>query len=124
MRKFFAYSASILLCLVPFIVLAQKTGDVSAVQNPLNPFYSNIPGFISGVLKVMVQIGLPIVALFLLIAGFKFASAGGNESKLKDAKENFKYVIIGALLILGAWVIATLIGNTVSQVVGTQVRLN
>lgn len=66
----------------------------------------------------MVQVGLPIVALFLLIAGFKFVSARGNSSKLEEAKENFKFVIIGAALILGAWVIATLIGNTVTQIVG------
>jgi len=44
--------------------------------------------------------------------------ARGNSSKLDEAKKNFVYVIIGALLILGAWVIATLIGGTVTQLVG------
>ena len=99
---------------MPFVASAQTTG----IQNPLNSAYSTIPTFIAGFLKVMVQIGLPIVALFLLIAGYRFASAGGNSDKLTKAKDNFIYVIIGASLILGAWVLATLIGNTVSQVVG------
>ena len=66
----------------------------------------------------MVQVGLPVVALFMLIAGYKFVSARGNSSKLDEAKQNFVYVVIGATLILGAWVIATLIGNTVTQIVG------
>src|SRR5262245_24497444 len=105
----------------PLVALAETcNGDICS---PLNPNFSSIPNFFAGVLRVMVQIGLPIVALFLLIAGYKFVSAGGNSSKLEEAKENFKYVIIGALLVLGAWVIATLIGNTVGQVVGSNISL-
>jgi len=112
-RKFILVAIS-LLWMAPLFAFAQGQG----IQNPLNASYSTIPTFIAGFLKVMVQIGLPIVALFLLIAGFQFIKAGGNSDKLNKAKENFVYVIIGASLILGAWVLATLIGNTVTQVVG------
>lgn len=112
-RKILIFIASFAWSL-PVIVNADTTG----IQNPLSAAYSNIPDFIAGFLRVMVQIGLPVVALFMLLAGYRFASAGGNSDKLNKAKENFVYVMIGALLILGAWVLATLIGNTVSQVVG------
>jgi hypothetical protein len=115
-RKTLIFIASIALTVPAFALAAE-------VQNPLNPNFSSIPRFVAGVLQVMVQVGLPIVAFFLLYAGFKFVSAGGNSEKLNDAKENFKYVLIGALLILGAWVIATLIGNTVGQVIGTQISI-
>jgi len=118
LRTILIYSASLLW--LPLVVSAQSQG----IQNPLNSAYSTIPTFIAGFLKVMVQIGLPVVALFMLIAGYKFASAGGNSEKLSKAKENFVYVIIGACLILGAWVLATLIGNTVSNVVGNTTQLN
>ena len=104
--------------LLTILITSPALVNASGVESPLNPNYSSIPNFISGVLQIMVQIGLPIVALFLLIAGYKFAAAGGSPSKLNEAKENFMYVIIGALLILGAWVLATLIGNTVTQLVG------
>ena len=99
--------------LLPLVAAAQGTG----IQNPLNSAYSNIPNFIAGVLRVMVQVGLPVVALAFLWSGFMFVKAQGAPGKLDEAKKNFMYVCIGALLILGAWVIATLIGNTVSQVV-------
>lgn len=115
-RKLFIYVAAVIWSL-PLIVAAQTTGG--GIQNPLNSNYSTIPNFIAGVLRAMVQIGLPIVALFLLLAGYKFISAQGNSEKLGAARENFVYVIVGALLILGAWVLATLIGNTVTQIVGT-----
>jgi len=85
------------------------------LQDPLNSSFSDIPSFIAGALKVLVIVALPIITLFIVISGFMFVLARGNESKLNEAKKNFLYVIIGALLILGAWVIATLIGGTVSQ---------
>ncbi len=88
------------------------------LDNPLNSEFSTIPTFIAGALKVLVIVALPVIALFMVVAGFMFIKAQGKEGELTKAKENFVYVIIGALLILGAWVIATLIGGTVTQLVG------
>lgn len=85
------------------------------LRNPLDPSFSTIPLFIAGVLKVLVMVALPIITFFIVYSGFKFIAAQGNEAKLTDAKHNFFYVILGSLLILGAWVIATLIGGTVDQ---------
>jgi len=83
------------------------------LSNPLN--YDTVADFVAGALKAMVTIALPVVSLFLVIAGFMFIKAQGNEGKLEEAKKNFVYVILGALLIMGAWVIATIIAGTVSQ---------
>ncbi len=106
----------IVFACIPLIALA--AGHAGGLQNPLNSSFSDIPKFIEGALKVLVIVALPIITLFMVVAGFMFIAARGNESKLTEAKKNFMYVIIGALLILGAWVIATLIGGTVTQLVG------
>src|SRR3989338_4485162 len=89
----------------------------AALDNPLQ--YSSVADFVSASLKAMVMIALPIVSLFLVIAGFMFVKAQGNEGKLSEAKKNFVYVILGALLIMGAWVIANIIAGTVSQLTAT-----
>lgn len=98
-----------------FAYLAGSALAFADLDNPLN--VNSIADFIAKALKVLVIVALPIITLFIVISGFMFILARGNESKLTDAKKNFVYVIIGALLILGAWVIATLIGGTVSQLV-------
>lgn len=105
------------------LALADSNCTGNSLCNPLNPQFNSIPGFISGVLKVMVEVALPIITIFIVYAGFKFVAARGNPGKLDEAKQNFVWVIFGALLILGAWVIATLIGGTVTQLVGTQTSL-
>jgi len=110
----FVRSVPFALALLPGIVLAQ-----GALDNPLNSQFSNVPAFISGALKVLVMVALPIIALFIVVSGFMFVLARGNEQKLSEARKNFMYVIIGSLLILGAWLIATLIGGTVTQLIGT-----
>jgi len=46
-----------------------------------------------------------------------FIKAQGNTTELTTAKKNFIYVVIGALLILGAWIIATMIEATIGQLV-------
>ena len=121
MRRF---AVRAMFCAVTMVPLFVSAASCEGICNPLNAAISNIPSFISTVLHIMVQVGLPVVAFFLLYSGYLFVSAGGNPSKLEKAKENFMYVIIGTLLILGAWVIATLIANTVSQVVGTSVNVS
>ncbi len=85
----------------------------TALQNPTQ--FNGIADLIAGALRAMVVVALPIISLFIVYSGFLFLTAQGSEEGLQKAKRNFLYVIIGATLILGAWVIATLIGGTVSQ---------
>ena len=103
------------LLLTPSVTFAQS----QTFQNPLsNTGIDSVAGLIASFLKAIVVVALPILTLFIVYSGFMFVLARGNESKLKTAKENFLYVILGSILILGAWVIATMIGATVTQVVG------
>ena len=101
-----------------FAVLFLATVAHAQLDNPLNSQFSSIPAFIAGALKALAMIALPIITLFLVISGFYFITAQGSQDKLQKAKLNFFYVIIGALLILGAWILATLIAGTVSQLTG------
>ena len=92
-------------------VFAQQTPN--GLQNPLK--FEGIQNFVEGVLRAIVMIALPLITIFIVWAGFLFISARGKPDELNNAKRNFQYVIIGTILILSAWVLATLIGGTVTQ---------
>ena len=100
------------------VIVAHAVANDGKFENILNPDFSTVPDFIAGVLRVVVMIALPIITIFIVFAGFQFLSAQGNSGKLETAKKNFMWVIIGTLLIMGAWVLATLIAGTVIQLVG------
>lgn len=96
---------------------SSQSGTSQTLCNPVQ--FSGMSEFIAGFLRAVVMISLPILTLFIVYSGFMFVMARGNEGKLKTAKQNFMFVILGAILILGAWTLATMIGATVSQVVGS-----
>lgn len=106
---------AILLLLSPAGV-AHAACDVnsSGLEDPL--CFSNIYDFVQAALYAFVQISLPILSFFVVYAGFRFVMAQGNSGELTKAKDNFKWLIVGAALILGAWALAELIRNTVGQI--------
>jgi hypothetical protein len=112
------YLLRIIAPVLPLVVLfaadAAAANSHTLLQNPLQ--FPDIAGAVAGFLKVMVMVALPIISLFIVYSGFLFVKAQGNEEQLGTAKKNLLYVIIGSILILGAWVIATLIGGTVTQI--------
>lgn len=61
--------------------------------------------------ELIVKIALPILVVMIIWAGAQFVFAQGNEKKLEDAKKTLWYSLIGALLVVGAYAIATAIEN-------------
>lgn len=100
-----------MLLMIPVSSYANSHG----LRNPV--IFPDIARFIEGALRALVTIALPIVAFFIVYSGFLFVKARGNPGELGKAKENFKWVILGSALILGAWVLATMIAGTVGQLV-------
>lgn len=88
-----------------------KTG----IENPLGDKVNSIPALIKTALEFVVKIGVPVIAFAIIFVGFSFVAAQGNPEKLKKAKDSMLYTLIGAAIVLGAFVIAKAIGGTVEQ---------
>ena len=93
------------------------TEDAAAVQleNPI-PSITTIGGFVEILLNIVLTIGIPIVAFFIILSGFRFVTARGNPEALGEAKRMLLYSLIGGALLLGAWVLAEAIQNTVNLI--------
>lgn len=89
---------------------------VGGIQNPLNPQYSDIYKFLAAALGALVNILIPIIVLFYVLTGLMFITARGNPAKLTVAKQAFLYTTIGAGVVLGAWVLAQAVGNTITAI--------
>lgn len=87
------------------------------INNPLGDNIRDIPTFIQALLKIVVLVGIPIVTLAIIYSGFMFVQAQGNAEALGKAKKNFVYTLIGAALLLGAFVISQAIQGTVDQII-------
>lgn len=99
--------------------VVQDSGNSEPVSirlaNPLKTI-DNIPDFVRALLDIVLTIAIPVIALAIIYAGYKFIAAQGNPTKLEEAKDTLKYVLIGAAILLAAYVIAEVIVNTVNAI--------
>ncbi len=120
----------LLLILVPQLSFAQGTfptgdhtntfptgssgADKVKLDNPLGNITS-FPQLIEAVLNALFIIGVPVAVLFIVLGGFRFVWARGNPEKLKVAKVNLFFTIIGIAVFFGAVLITKVIVGTLER---------
>lgn len=65
--------------------------------------------------KIILPIGGILAVLSFIYAGFLYVTAQGNESKLATAHKALLYTSVGTAVLLGSWVIAKVIENTINS---------
>lgn len=106
------------MLVLPLILFAEPNTPIGqggpAFKSPIE--FKSVSEVLNGFFKVLIQIGAVIVTLAIVYAGFLFVAARGNPEGLTKAKETLKWTIIGALILLGAQVIAKAIENTIKTI--------
>jgi len=110
---------SLLFLLIPIVIFAQaSTGsgsaDVFQIENPIKA--DSLQGLLYDILSIIVQIAIPVLVVATIYVGFLFVSAGGNPGKIGNAQKAATNLLIGSLIVLGAFAIAEGIKNTVEQI--------
>ncbi len=77
------------------------------ISNPLES--GSVFELIRKLYRAVMMIAIPILVVALVYTGFVFVSAAGNEDKLKNAKRNATYIVVGIIIILAADIILTMI---------------
>ncbi len=62
-----------------------------------------------------------IAVIIILIGGFKWMTAGGNEDKVGEAKKMITQGLIGLVIVLAAWGIARWVIQIIVEQTGTSV---
>lgn len=88
------------------------TGETREFLNPLA--FSTITELMQALLNMVIVISIPIVMLFIIYAGFLYATAQGNPEKLQIANRALLYGVIGGVIILGSVAILQIVQNTVN----------
>lgn len=146
MKKFIVITLFALVCL-PAFAFAQATGTGGATgsgggatgtggqttvtppstSNTITwtikpPFRDGIGSDITSIIEVVMRnIVMPLasilVVLAILYSGFKFVIAQGNPKEIEEARRGLIWVLIGSLILLGAYGISGALKDTVNQIV-------
>ena len=88
-------------------------GGVS-LQNPIKA--TSIQKLFTDIIDILLVFAIPLVVFFIILAGFKYVTARGNESTISEAHMALLYALIGGVLILGAKVLIEVISGTVDAI--------
>jgi hypothetical protein len=77
--------------------VGKKVGDHWEVCGPAD--------YLSGIYKLSLGIGVFLAAMVIVMAGIKYATAGDNSGKQKEAREDISQAIFGLLILFGSVVI-------------------
>ncbi len=88
---------------------------------PASGYSQNVS--LGGIIAILVRAVLGLLAIIFLIlmimAGFNWMTAGGDEAKVKKAQDTIKTAIIGLLIVLAAYAITYFIFNYLPFSVGS-----
>jgi len=102
-----------LLISIPYLSFA-ATGSAPAIKNPLKN--DSLIAFINSIIDAALKLGAIVSVAAVILAGFMFVTAHGDEDKIKTAKNILLYAVIGMVILLGARMISEVIINTVTSV--------
>ena len=102
----------------PLVTVPNTPGPEVNAHGPLkNPLkVDTLSALLLAVLDFVKIIGGIFVVLMLVFTGFKFVAAQGNPEKLSEARTSLFWTVLGALVLLGASVIAMGIDETVKAI--------
>ncbi|MDQ5969102.1 MAG: hypothetical protein QG579_259 [Patescibacteria group bacterium] len=95
--------------------IAGQNWDIN-IQNPIGGSDMTIVDFIQKVIDFALTVGIPIIAIAIIYAGLLFVTARGNDKQLETAKNAFTYAVIGGAILLGSFIFAKLIKDTIETI--------
>ena len=108
-----SYITIILVIIVLTAVPLLTYGETVEFKNPIKA--NSIQELIKFILDIVVKIGAIVAVFMFIVTGFMFVTAQGNPAKIETAKMSLIGTSIGAVVLLGAQLLSTVIENTVKE---------
>ena len=74
--------------------------DFSLLNNPTN--YDNLEGFVLSLINLAISFSVIIAIVALIMAGFKYILAMGDEEKVENATKSLLFALVGLIIVFVA----------------------
>jgi len=91
-------------------------GTGMGIENPIKS--QNLLELLDAIINIIIMIGIPVIVIMIVWAGWMFIQAQGNPTKLQTARAGLMWVFIGTMVVLGAKVIVEIVQNTMFSIKG------
>jgi len=108
---------TLLILIAPVIAMAEVTTDPTYGTEDLSGIdlpqpQSDLPNIVVRIINLILGFLALIAIVIILIGGFEWMTAGGNDDKVKTAKKRLQYGLIGLVIIFVAYGVVIWVLNT------------
>ncbi len=112
----FALLASFAAVAAPVSAVSSlQSGLESAAPAELKTGETNLPVLIGNIIGSLMALVGAILFVYLLYGGFMYMTAGGDETKVKNAVAIIRNCVIGIVIVVLAYAISTFVVGTLSN---------
>jgi hypothetical protein len=106
------------LFLAPLSAVALQLPNCTSLNGVNCTAGTSITGLITTIINWMLVLAGLIAVFFLVVGGFRYIAAGGNEEAAEKGKSTVINAIIGIVIIVLSYVIVNVVSNLVTNVGG------
>ena len=114
LKKYIVVSAVAMLVLMPVFVLAQ----LPTVNPPVVPgtTLTEVENILRRVAQFILVLGVILALIYIVLGGVKWMRAGGDETKIKEAKTQIWSGVWGALVVIAVGLILQTLAGVVTRI--------
>ena len=101
---------------LPVVTHAQTTFSVESVGAQIGLGDADLKETVINILNWLLGIMALVAVVMIIIGGFTWLTAGGNEEKVDKAKKIISAAVIGLIIVLLAWAIVIFVARTTANV--------
>lgn len=121
--KFAAWASVLPILLLPATAMAQLTdaqSELTSVGTAIgtDATTNDLPELIGNLINVLLSVLGIVLVVLVVYAGFLYLTAAGDDDKVKKAKKLLTQSIIGLVIIIAAYAIATYVIDALTEAAG------
>lgn len=101
---------------LPVATHAQTTFSVESVGAQIGLGDADLKETVINILNWLLGIMALVAVVMIIIGGFTWLTAGGNEEKVDKAKKIISAAVIGLIIVLLAWAVVIFVARTTANV--------
>jgi hypothetical protein len=116
MKKIALIATSVALLASPMIALAATSYSIENIGASVGLGTSDLKQTVVNIIQWVLGILALVAVVMIILGGFQWMTAAGNEEKIEKAKKVISAAVIGLIIVLLAWAIVIFVAGTTANV--------
>ena len=108
--------ASLALLALPLVASAATSYTIENIGGSIGLGTADLKSTVVNVIQWVLGILALVAVIMIIIGGFQWMTAAGNEEKIEKAKKVISAAVIGLIIVLLAWAIVIFVAGTTANV--------